>query len=114
LSRLPLLLLVLLPLTHAAAAPFTPSEVARRMKAGTQLSAFCRMEANVNKVVTGRNCGQFMDWTEREFPLLEPGLERASASVAADFEIYMTNLTAILAIAEAAKQPMTFAPPPRL
>ena len=101
-----LLALLLLPFAKVAAAPFAPEEVARRMKTGAELSGLCYLEAKINHEVTGENCTTLMNWTESEFPLIAPNLEHTTPAAVADFETYKTNLTAILAIADAAAQPL--------
>lgn len=106
-ARFVLLVLLLSPLANVAAAPFTQDEVARRMKAGTELSANCYLEAKINRAATGEQCRDLVTWTEREFPLIKPNLAHTTPAVLADFEIYKKNLTAILAIAETAAQPLT-------
>jgi len=104
--RCVLCVLLLLPSVNAGAAPFSQEEVARRMKAGTELSALCYLEARINRAVTGEHCSEFMAWTEHEFPLIEPNLAHTTRAAVADFETYKKNLTAILGIADAAAQPL--------
>ncbi len=102
---------MLLPLAEVGAAPFTAEEIGRRMQAGAQLSAICYLEARVNGVVTGDHCRHLTTWIESEFPLIKQDLTRASANTAADFDIYKKNLAAIVAIADAAAQPLAPARP---
>jgi hypothetical protein len=97
---------------NVVAAPFTPDEVARRMQAGAELSAFCFVEAKVNRAVDGENCRNFLSWIDHDFPLIKQDLAHADAATAANFEAYKQNLAAIVSIGQAAQPP--FNAPPKL
>lgn len=84
------------------------------MKAGTELSAFCYLEAKLNRVATGEQCTHLRVWIDHEFPLIKRDLARASGATVADFETYKTNLAAILAISEVGPPPFHPRPPPKL
>jgi hypothetical protein len=85
---------------QALAAPVTDEEVEKRMAAGANLSAVCRVEATLNQALSGQHCVAFLHWIRDDFSQIKSNLTSATAQAIHHFESYKTNLAIIAGIAK--------------